>query len=203
MERDGFQCALCMDDKSTLHVHHKKYIYGRKPWEYKNEALVTLCENCHKKEHSALESKKKPSPLSVFLNGPSSFNYTMDMLLFLDDITVELLLFMEVCKREGCSGVDLPNGLDLMTEWNACAESLGDNTVPLYPGSSVFQVVSAKHAALIFLVTDLVYRALKETGANNILLSELDAFALRFKKDFGFYPTPKQIETKFLKAYQL
>jgi len=54
MERDGFQCALCMDDKSTLHVHHKKYIYGRKPWEYKNEALVTLCENCHKKEHSAL-----------------------------------------------------------------------------------------------------------------------------------------------------
>jgi hypothetical protein len=34
-----------------LNVHHKYYIQGYKPWEYDNEALVTLCEDCHKKLH--------------------------------------------------------------------------------------------------------------------------------------------------------
>lgn len=34
-----------------LHVHHKYYIVGRKPWDYSNEVLVTLCSDCHKKIH--------------------------------------------------------------------------------------------------------------------------------------------------------
>lgn len=34
-----------------LNIHHTYYIEGRKPWEYENEALVTLCEDCHKKRH--------------------------------------------------------------------------------------------------------------------------------------------------------
>ena len=34
-----------------LNIHHTYYIEGRKPWEYDNEALVTLCEDCHKKRH--------------------------------------------------------------------------------------------------------------------------------------------------------
>ena len=34
-----------------LNVHHTYYIEGRKPWEYDNETLVTLCEDCHKKRH--------------------------------------------------------------------------------------------------------------------------------------------------------
>lgn len=34
-----------------LNIHHTYYIKGYKPWEYDNEALVTLCENCHKKRH--------------------------------------------------------------------------------------------------------------------------------------------------------
>ena len=34
-----------------LNIHHTYYIKGRKPWEYEGEALVTLCENCHKKRH--------------------------------------------------------------------------------------------------------------------------------------------------------
>lgn len=35
----------------TLNVHHKEYIKGRKPWEYENEQLLTLCEECHEIEH--------------------------------------------------------------------------------------------------------------------------------------------------------
>lgn len=34
-----------------LNVHHKYYIQGHKPWEYENDALVTLCEDCHKRWH--------------------------------------------------------------------------------------------------------------------------------------------------------
>ena len=34
-----------------LNIHHTYYIEGHKPWEYDNEALVTLCEDCHKKRH--------------------------------------------------------------------------------------------------------------------------------------------------------
>lgn len=34
-----------------LNVHHKYYMQGLKPWEYPNDALITLCEDCHKKRH--------------------------------------------------------------------------------------------------------------------------------------------------------
>jgi hypothetical protein len=50
MQRDGFKCCKCKNDQITLNVHHKKYIYGRKPWEYDNADLITLCEDCHSKE---------------------------------------------------------------------------------------------------------------------------------------------------------
>ncbi len=35
-----------------LHIHHKYYIKGQKPWEYKDEVLITLCADCHQKKHS-------------------------------------------------------------------------------------------------------------------------------------------------------
>ena len=34
-----------------LNIHHTYYIEGHKPWEYENDTLVTLCEDCHKKRH--------------------------------------------------------------------------------------------------------------------------------------------------------
>jgi hypothetical protein len=30
-----------------LHVHHRYYLRGKKPWEYDDDALTTLCEDCH------------------------------------------------------------------------------------------------------------------------------------------------------------
>ncbi|MGK0363405.1 MAG: hypothetical protein ACI85O_000450, partial [Saprospiraceae bacterium] len=35
----------------SLHVHHKLYVLERLPWEYAQEELVTLCQDCHTKEH--------------------------------------------------------------------------------------------------------------------------------------------------------
>lgn len=37
-----------------LNIHHSYYIYGKNPWDYKSDALITLCEDCHKKAHESL-----------------------------------------------------------------------------------------------------------------------------------------------------
>lgn len=55
MERDGFACRECGDKASTLNVHHGYYARGRSPWEYPDEHLKTLCEDCHRKYESARE----------------------------------------------------------------------------------------------------------------------------------------------------
>ena len=34
-----------------LNVHHRYYVTGLKPWEYDDDALVTLCQECHQKRH--------------------------------------------------------------------------------------------------------------------------------------------------------
>ncbi len=51
MERDGWRCIACHSDKKTLNVHHSRYVQGRMPWEYPDEELHTLCEDCHADEH--------------------------------------------------------------------------------------------------------------------------------------------------------
>jgi len=47
LQRDGFACRCCGSKTETLHVHHGYYARGRKPWEYNNESLWTVCEECH------------------------------------------------------------------------------------------------------------------------------------------------------------
>lgn len=35
----------------ALNIHHEYYLLGKKPWEYSNDAFVTLCSECHQKRH--------------------------------------------------------------------------------------------------------------------------------------------------------
>jgi len=54
MQRDNFVCSECLCDnsESQLEVHHIAYYKdGRNAWEYLDYMLVTLCRNCHQKEH--------------------------------------------------------------------------------------------------------------------------------------------------------
>lgn len=51
LRRDKFTCQLCKSTDLELHVHHKLYIDGRKPWEYGDKQLVTLCKSCHEITH--------------------------------------------------------------------------------------------------------------------------------------------------------
>ena len=47
-----------------LHVHHLYYIKAKFPWEYQNEALITLCNNCHLEVH-----KIQTTPIYKIENG--------------------------------------------------------------------------------------------------------------------------------------
>lgn len=48
MRRDGFECCHCEAKDKTLHVNHRWYKARKKPWEYDDEVLETLCKDCHK-----------------------------------------------------------------------------------------------------------------------------------------------------------
>jgi len=51
---DGGVCSRCgraPDDGAILQVHHKEYLRGRLPWEYRYDACETLCKGCHAAEH--------------------------------------------------------------------------------------------------------------------------------------------------------
>lgn len=51
LEAANFQCQSCEETEKTLHVHHKRYVKGRDVWDYGDEELEVLCEDCHKHEH--------------------------------------------------------------------------------------------------------------------------------------------------------
>ncbi|WP_156359209.1 hypothetical protein [Sphingomonas sp. Leaf242] len=54
---DGQRCVRCSRGRSddvVLQVHHKRYIPGRKPWEYAHSDCETLCKGCHAEEHGII-----------------------------------------------------------------------------------------------------------------------------------------------------
>ena len=50
LNRDDWACSLCHSKVDTLTVHHKDYILNTEPWDYPDDYLLTLCEDCHEKE---------------------------------------------------------------------------------------------------------------------------------------------------------
>lgn len=57
---DGYACKQCgrqRKDGVHLHVHHKRYLAGHKPWEYPHDLCDTLCSGCHAAEHGLIPPK--------------------------------------------------------------------------------------------------------------------------------------------------
>lgn len=52
MSRDNFTCQMCGATDKQLHVHHIRYKPGRYIWDYKDDEIITLCEDCHNNEHN-------------------------------------------------------------------------------------------------------------------------------------------------------
>jgi len=48
-QRDNFTCQKCTDTLSNLQVHHLYYKFDILPWDYPDDALLTLCDLCHAK----------------------------------------------------------------------------------------------------------------------------------------------------------
>lgn len=72
LERDGWQCRECGDDKATLHVHHLWYPKGA-PWEAPGDILMTLCERCHEEAgDSARESLEGLGRALTFLSSSTN-----------------------------------------------------------------------------------------------------------------------------------
>lgn len=53
LERDNYTCQKC-GATSHLNVHHLSYEKSRLAWEYPNEKLITLCEECHENAHDII-----------------------------------------------------------------------------------------------------------------------------------------------------
>lgn len=61
LNRDNNKCVYC-GKIHNLQVHHKyysKYPNGFRvyPWNYPDDALITLCDECHKKVHNKKKIK--------------------------------------------------------------------------------------------------------------------------------------------------
>lgn len=65
LNRDEWACRLCGDTENTLHVHHRYYLPKHEPWEYEDDALETLCMDCHQIE--TLERPKEENNLLLIL----------------------------------------------------------------------------------------------------------------------------------------
>lgn len=65
LERDNYVCQEC-GSKSNLHIHHKYYLNNYNAWEYLNDALITLCKDCHKNLHNNLKDKERVFYITFF-----------------------------------------------------------------------------------------------------------------------------------------
>lgn len=48
MQRAEFSCESCGSTDKMLQVHHAYYEKAKSPWEYPDESLHCLCEDCHR-----------------------------------------------------------------------------------------------------------------------------------------------------------
>ena len=55
----GFKCEECSHTEKELHVHHRHYEKGCKPWEYDDAVYVVLCSECHANRHDAEAELRK------------------------------------------------------------------------------------------------------------------------------------------------
>ena len=72
--RDSWMCQWCGTEENTLVVHHRGYLPDTEPWEYPNDLLTTLCQDCHE-QHMPIprfEDAKGKYDLSIVCKSCSS-----------------------------------------------------------------------------------------------------------------------------------
>ncbi len=51
VEGDPPNCASC-GESGAVQIHHRRYHRGREPWEYEDNDLVLICNECHERVHA-------------------------------------------------------------------------------------------------------------------------------------------------------
>ena len=99
LERDNYTCQKC-GATSHLNVHHTYYEQNKLAWEYPNESLVTLCDNCHSVEHFVV----KPFIGEVY----TDYSHELP--------TIGVCYHINYSKKEVCLiGIDFGGGWDSAT----------------------------------------------------------------------------------------
>lgn len=93
LERDLWCCQICFSTTAELHVHHAYYIAKRKPWDYPDEALRTLCKNCH------------DSVTQVGKTHPPFWEQLLIKLHFNSDIIASLVRSFEAANKHGMTSL--------------------------------------------------------------------------------------------------
>lgn len=101
-ERDDYTCFLCGSKDKFVHVHHRYYDGRLHYWEYPDDSLVTLCEDCHAEEHSISSDKN-----SVIINEAIKKAHNRGAM-YLEIINAINMLFEKNSKR-GSSDLEVSN----------------------------------------------------------------------------------------------
>lgn len=107
MERDGFACRDCGDDKSQLQVHHCFYDKGE-PWDTADEMLLTVCSDCHERRGPLeADAKRMLSQIMVRLEcAPQKGGALADFVLALSRVASDPCLIPEVTGASTAADVD-------------------------------------------------------------------------------------------------
>lgn len=79
LELGNWTCYRCKCTTGEMHVHHKRYEYGKPPWDYPDDNFLVLCSICHKKEHRPVPIVQlvgelvKPPPIVDEINEKIAF----------------------------------------------------------------------------------------------------------------------------------
>ena len=84
--RDNFTCQGCGETRNPLHVHHLLYRFNTEPWDYLDEDLQTLCEDCHYKEYVNVERLKRVEAFNNLAFEIVSQPYTYSLSIRLDNL---------------------------------------------------------------------------------------------------------------------
>lgn len=88
---------IIADKAYHLEIHHKYYIHSLLPWQYDDEALITLCNWCHRETHET------GAPIPVFLTQAARD----EVLRKVADLKQKVFYYTS-CSRCGGSG-DIPS----------------------------------------------------------------------------------------------
>lgn len=105
-QRDNFTCQICGATDKQLHVHHLEYIHGNDIWDYDDSLLITLCDNCHNKEHDLFNEVDGLNILlhDIRMSGFTNveIKYLLEELL-VNDFLLRLILFKYTKKDDDYS----------------------------------------------------------------------------------------------------